>query len=113
MHQSERRKAARIYKKFKIEVGKSENIQNLGSIDLSPRGVRFRTDKKVPLFRQLDFKIDLSIHGRKDDEMSCRATVIRCEKGQRAKGYHVTLFFHDLKKKDMKKLENFIMNLRG
>ncbi|MBN1521595.1 MAG: PilZ domain-containing protein [Candidatus Aureabacteria bacterium] len=109
----ERRKTARIYKKLKIEVGKREKLQNLGSIDLTPMGVRFRTNKKVPLFKQLDFKIDLSLDGKNKEELICQATVIRCEKSQKAKGYHVTLFFHDLKKKDVKRLEDYIIKLRG
>jgi len=113
MTQAERRKTARISKKLKIEVGKQQKLQNLGSIDLSPMGVRFRTNKKVPLFKQLDFKIDLSTEKKKNNELSCQATVIRCEKSRQAKGYHVTLFFHDLSKKDINRIEKYISHLRG
>ena len=113
MDKIDRRKAARIYKNLKIEVGKNEKLQNLGSIDLSPMGVRFRTNKKVPLFKQLDFKIDLSSDNEKSDDLSCQATVIRCEKSRQAKGYHVTLFFHNLNKKDAGKIERYIKKIRG
>ena len=113
MSEMERRKAARITKKLKMEVGKHEKLQNLGSIDLSPMGVRFRTNKKVPLFKQLDFKIDLSTDEKKNNELICQATVIRCEKSLKAKGYHVTLFFHDLSRKDVNRIEKYIQRIRG
>ena len=113
MSQIERRKTARITKKFRIEIENDDNIQNLGSIDLSSMGVRFRTARKMPLFKQLNFKIDLSENEEKTKELSCRATVIRCEKSHRAKGYHITLFFHDMPGKDVKKIERFINKKRG
>ena len=113
MDRVDRRKTARIYKKLKIEVGKHEKLQNLGSIDLSPMGVRFRTNKKVPLFKQLDFKIDLSTDSKKKNDLSCQATVIRCEKSRQAKGYHVTLFFNNLTQKDAKRIEKYIQKIRG
>ncbi|MCK5706151.1 MAG: PilZ domain-containing protein [Candidatus Aureabacteria bacterium] len=108
----EKRKTARIYKKIKIEVKKDAKIRNLGSIDLSSMGIRFRTNKKVPLFDQLDFSMDLSTDEKKKNELSFRATVIRCEKCKNAKGYQVTLFFHDLKKSEIKKIEQYIEKLR-
>ena len=110
--QSERRKAARIYKKIKIEVAKNAKIQNLGSVDLSSMGVRFRTDKKVPLFKQLDCTVDLSVNNKKKD-LSFRATVIRCEKSDKAKGYNVTLFFHGLSKKEIRSIEKYIDGIRS
>jgi hypothetical protein len=106
----ERRKSRRIYKKLKINIENDEKILNLGSIDLSTRGLRFRSNIKVPLFKQLTFKIDISGEKRISSVLDCHATVIRCEKSKKAKGYQITLFFHDLKKDAEKKIEKYIEN---
>jgi hypothetical protein len=108
----ERRKSTRIYKKLKIDIENDERIHNLGSIDLSARGIRFRSNIKVPLFKQLTFKIDISEKNGITSALDCHATVIRCEKSTKAKGYQVTLFFHDLKKDAEKKIEKYIEDTR-
>ncbi len=106
MSSIERRKNARIYKDLKLEFSDAE-IKNLGSIDLSSLGLRFRAEKEIPIFKKLSLKLDLS-KNNKEEMLECQAVVIRCEKSVKAKGYQVTLFFHNLSKSDKKRIQNYI-----
>ena len=112
MENIDRRKRARIYKDLKLEFSDAE-IKNLGSIDLSSLGLRFRAEDKIPVFKKLSIKLDLSDEEGDSDIIECQAVVIRCEKSKKAKGYQITLFFHNLKKSEKKKLQSYIENIKN
>lgn len=108
----ERRVSARIKGTFNITITESHEKVAVHAIDLSASGLRFKSPKNIPLFREI--ALELSLPGKnprsKEAHFRCHAIVVRSEKSQFDEGYSVALTFVDVSKKDKNSLMKFLEN---
>ena len=96
----ERRLSARIKGSFKITITHKNDTIVVNTIDLSSSGLRFKSTKNIPLFREISLSLTLPVKKTKkrDNVFKCNAIVVRSEKSHFGDGYNVALAFVDIDK---------------
>ena len=106
---TEKRTLTRLKGHFKIHIQEGADQQMVKTIDVSSSGLRFKSPKAFPLFREVSLSLSLPVEkGRKEQLLECSAIVVRSEKSTMGGGYNVALSFVGMDEKVKKNLEHFI-----
>ncbi len=106
---TEKRTLTRLKGHFKIQVQEGSLQRMVKTIDISCVGLRFKSPKTFPLFREVSLALSLPLgKEKKEQTFECSAIVVRSEKSTIGGGYNVALSFVGMEEKDKKKIEQFI-----
>jgi len=113
MHQpekfpSERRRHPRIETRIPMSLMADKRNVSAETINLSISGVLCRVDRPVEMMTCLEIVLMLPHEGAPDDVIyvECEGIVVRDEKT--ANGHHVSIFFNNMEKDEMRKLADYI-----
>lgn len=106
----ERRLSARIKGEFNITITESHESIVVNTIDLSSSGLRFKSTKNIPLFREIGLTLALpgKTEKHKESIFNCHAIVVRSEKSHVDENYNIALTFIDVEEADLKILMRFL-----
>ncbi|MBN2143627.1 MAG: PilZ domain-containing protein [Candidatus Aureabacteria bacterium] len=104
---NEKRLFARIQGNFKISLSQGGGQIEVPAIDLSLSGLRFRSPRNIPLFREVALSLDLK-EPDKVTELTCNGIIVRSEKGDLEDYYNIALTFIDLSDQDKNHLALFL-----
>ena len=106
----ERRLSARIKGEFNITITESKETIVVNTIDLSSSGLRFKSQKNLPLFREISLTLALpgKTEKHKETGFNCHAIVVRSEKSHVEDAFNIALTFIDVEEKDLKVLMKFL-----
>ena len=105
----ERRLRARIRGAVRVNVQDGRENVLVQSMDLSSSGMRFGTDREMPLFREMSLAFKLpSADNREDSLFHCHAVVVSCNKRSHGDGFHVALTFLEVSPEDRTLLNHFL-----
>ena len=87
------------------------------SLDISKNGICFRTDRRIPLFREIAINLVLpAAAGRRGGPakgtVQCSAVVVGCEKDPESERYDLAAYFIGLTKEQKERLEECIRKAR-
>ena len=108
----EKRLSARIKGEFNIKITESDETIVVNTIDLSSSGLRFKSQKNLPLFREIALTLALpgKTEKQKESIFNCHAIVVRSEKSHVEEAYNIALTFVDVEDKDLDVLMKFFEN---
>ena len=106
----EKRLSARIKGEFNIKITESHESIVVNTIDLSSSGLRFKSQKNIPLFREIGLTLALpgKTEKHKESGFNCHAIVVRSEKSHVEEAFNIALTFIDVEEKDLKVLMKFL-----
>lgn len=105
----ERRLSARIKGRFEFTIKDQKEEIIVSTIDLSASGLHFKSDKNIPLFREIDLLLTLPKEGdKKNNHFTCNAIVVRNEKCHFGEGHNIALTFVDIDDNDKEDLLTFL-----
>lgn len=106
----EKRLSARIKGEFNIKITESHESIVVNTIDLSSSGLRFKSQKNIPLFREIGLTLALpgKTEKHKESVFNCHAIVVRSEKSHVEEAFNIALTFIDVEEKDLKVLMKFL-----
>jgi c-di-GMP-binding flagellar brake protein YcgR len=109
----EKRLSARIKGNFHMTIQEDREEITVNAIDLSSSGLRFKSLKNIPLFREISINLQLPFQSSKKEEFRCNAIVVRNERSHYQEGYNIALTFVDVEDDDRKILHAFLEQASG
>lgn len=106
--EDDRRLCGRIKGNFAIQIKEDKDTVEVHAIDLSLSGLRFRSKKNIPLFREITLKLKLPISNELEKPFQCNAIVVRSEKSHHGDAYSIALTFVDIEDEDRDVLAAFL-----
>jgi c-di-GMP-binding flagellar brake protein YcgR len=89
----------------------SANFRVIGEeLNLGKNGICCKTDRYIPLFREIAINLVFSSNGHKRDfrVVQCSGVVVGCEKIPRTRDYDLAVYFVGLSRSDKKRLAKYV-----